>query len=83
MQAEYSETISCEASADEGLLFIKVVAMPHGDPVEFDVTQARALAQRLLMAVDKVEAGWVGKSVAPPGTGGAQLVIHADAFSAA
>ena len=71
MQADYSETVSCEASADEGLLFIKVVAMPHGDPVEFDVAQAKALAKRILAAVEVVEAGWVGKSVAPPGIGGA------------
>jgi hypothetical protein len=71
MQAEYSEIVSCEASAEEGLLFIKVVAMPHVDPVEFDVTQAKALAKRILSAVETVEAGWVGKSVAPPGTDGA------------
>lgn len=70
MQADYSETVSCEASADEGLLFIKVVAMPHGDPVEFDVTQARALAQRILSAVEIVEAGWVGKSSASSSTDG-------------
>ena len=70
MQAQYSETISCEASAEEGLLFIKVVAMPHGDPIEFDVSQARALAQRILAAVEVVESGWVGKSAAPPGNGG-------------
>ena len=71
MQAEYSETVSCEASADEGLIFIKVVAMPHGDRVEFDVAQARALAQRILSAVEIVEAGWVGNSAASSGTDGA------------
>ena len=71
MQAEYSEIVSCEASADEGLLFIKVVATPHGDPVEFDVTQARALAKRILAAVETVEAGWVGKSTAPSSDNGA------------
>ena len=69
MQAQYTETISCEASAEEGLIFIKVVAMPHSDPIEFDVTQARALAQRILAAVEVVESGWVGKSAAPPGIG--------------
>jgi len=65
----YQETITCEPSADEGLIFIKVVAMPYEDSVEFDVTQARAFAQRILAAVAVVEAGWVGKSSAPPDTG--------------
>jgi hypothetical protein len=71
MQAEYSEIVSCEGSADEGLVFIKVVATPHGDPVEFDVTQAKALVKRILAAVETVEAGWVGKSVAPSSDDGA------------
>jgi hypothetical protein len=70
MDAQYSETISCEASAEEGLLFIKVIAMPHGGSVEFDVAQARSLAQRILAAVEVVESGWVGKSAAPSGNGG-------------
>jgi hypothetical protein len=52
-------------------LFIKVVAMPHGDPVEFDVTQARLLASRIMAAVETVEAGWVGKGSASPSAGGA------------
>jgi hypothetical protein len=47
-QSNYQETVSCEASADEGLVFIKVVAMPHGDPVEFDVPQARSFAERII-----------------------------------
>jgi len=60
----YKETVTCEPSADEGLVFIKVVAMPYGDSVEFDVAQARAFAQRILAAVAVVEAGWVRKSSA-------------------
>jgi hypothetical protein len=67
----YSQTVSCEASADEGVLFIKVVAMPHGDPVEFDVTQARLLATRIMAAVATVEASWVGTKSASPNQGGA------------
>ncbi|MBN6103112.1 hypothetical protein JR064_13145 [Xanthomonas sp. CFBP 8703] len=58
----YQETVDCEARQDEGLIFIKVVAMPYEDAVEFDVTQARAFAQRILSAVEIVEAGWLGKS---------------------
>jgi hypothetical protein len=61
-QQQYHETVSCEARQDEGLIFIKVVAMPYEDAVEFDVTQARAFAQQILTAVEIVEAGWVGKS---------------------
>jgi len=58
----YQETVSCEARQDEGVVFIKVVAMPYEAAVEFDVTQARAFAQQILTAVEIVESGWVGKS---------------------
>jgi hypothetical protein len=67
--AQYKETITCEPSADEGLIFIKVVAMPYESPVEFDVTQARAFAQRILEAVAVVESGWVGKNGAAEASG--------------
>ena len=59
---QYQETVSCEARKDEGIVFIKVVAMPYEGAVEFDVTQARAFAQQILTAVEIVESGWVGKS---------------------
>ncbi len=58
----YQETVSCEARPDEGVIFVKVVAMPYEAAVEFDVTQARAFAEEILSAVEIVEAGWVGKS---------------------
>jgi hypothetical protein len=58
----YQETVACEARQDEGVIFIKVVAMPCEAAVEFDATQARAFAQQILAAVETVEAGWVGKS---------------------
>ncbi|MDR7134094.1 hypothetical protein J2X06_001278 [Lysobacter niastensis] len=67
----YQETVSCEARQDEGVIFIKVVAMPYEAAVEFDVTQARAFAQEILSAVAIVEAGWVGKSEGAPNAGGA------------
>lgn len=57
----YQETVDCEARQDEGVIFIKVVAMPYEGAVEFDVTQARAFAQKILSAVEIVEAGWLGK----------------------
>jgi hypothetical protein len=58
----YQETVACEARQDEGVIFIKVVAMPYETAVEFDVTQARAFAKQILAAAETVEAGWVGKS---------------------
>ena len=58
----YQETVACEARQDEGVIFIKVVAMPYEAAVEFDVAQARVFAQQILSAVETVEAGWVGKS---------------------
>jgi hypothetical protein len=61
-EQQYRETVSCEARQDEGVIFIKVVAMPYEAAVEFDVTQARAFAQQILTAVETVESGWVGKS---------------------
>ena len=56
----YNEFIECRASVDEGLVFIKVVAMPYQGAVEFDVTQARAFAATILEAVALVESGWAG-----------------------
>jgi len=68
--SSYEETVLCEARQDEGVVLIKVVAMPHEGSVEFDITQARAFAERILAAVEVVESGWVGKSGAPPAAGG-------------
>lgn len=62
--APYSETVRSEASPDAGLIFITMLAVPRKDPVEFDVTEASALANRIIAAVALVEAGWVGKSAA-------------------
>ena len=56
----YKESIDCRASVDEELVFIKVVAMPYQDAVEFDVTEARAFAGKILEAVALVESGWAG-----------------------
>ena len=54
----YEETIMCEAREDEGLLFIKVVAMPYRDPGEFNTGEAKAFAQRILDGVARIEAAW-------------------------
>jgi hypothetical protein len=64
-QERYDEIIDCHASKDEGLVFIKVVATPYGDPIEFNTEEAREFANRILAAVEEVESGWVGISAAP------------------
>lgn len=64
-EQKYKETVICEPRQDEGLILIKVVAMPHEDAVEFDVARARSFAQQILSAVEVIEAGWVGKSKGP------------------
>lgn len=43
----YQETVICEARQDEGIIFIKVVAMPNEDAVELDTIQARAFANQI------------------------------------
>jgi hypothetical protein len=64
-QEQYVETISCEASKEEGLVFIKVVVMPHEGYIEFNTAEARTFAHRILAAVQEVESGWVGGAVFP------------------
>jgi len=70
-EQSYDETVTCEPRHDEGLIFIKVVAMPHEDAVEFNVAQARSFAQQILSAIEVIEAGWVGKQIDPQGACGA------------
>ncbi|SOU05279.1 hypothetical protein LMG19144_00314 [Xanthomonas arboricola pv. fragariae] len=40
----HQETETCEPRPGEGVIFIKVVAMPHEDAVDFETVQARAFA---------------------------------------
>jgi hypothetical protein len=51
----YEEFVDCDVSEEEGLLFIKVVAMPYQDPVEFNTAEARAFAEKILEGVRRVE----------------------------
>lgn len=44
----YEETVTCEVRQDEGLVHIKVIAMPYQDPVEFNTSEARAFAEKIL-----------------------------------
>jgi len=57
---QYEELIDCQVSVDEGLIFIKVIAMPYQDPVEFNTAEARAFAEKILDGVKKIE-GRLGK----------------------
>jgi hypothetical protein len=52
---QYSEHIQCDVSEEEELIFIKVVAMPHLDPVEFNAAEARAFAEKILDSVRHIE----------------------------
>lgn len=52
---QYQEFIDCDVSEEEGLLFIKVVAMPYQDPVEFNAAEARAFAEKILEGVKRIE----------------------------
>ena len=53
--AQYEEFIDCQVSEDEGLIFIKVIAMPYQDPVEFNTEEARVFAEKILDGVKKIE----------------------------
>jgi hypothetical protein len=59
-QEQYEESISCRGSKDEGLVFIKVVAMPYADHVEFTTAEARDFANQILAAAQLAESGWLG-----------------------
>jgi hypothetical protein len=60
IEPKYEEIIMCDGNQDEGVIHIKVAALPYLDPVEFNTAEARAFAEKILRAVEHVEAGWVG-----------------------
>lgn len=55
MSSTYQEIISCEAVEEEGLIHIKIVSLPHIDPVEFNIDEARQLFEKLNDAIKKIE----------------------------
>jgi hypothetical protein len=59
---KYRQIIECEVPENQGLVFIKVIALPYQDAVEFDATQAREFAARILKAAERAEAQWGIKS---------------------
>ncbi len=58
MNNKYEEIIMCEAPEDEGIIHIKVIALPYNDPVEFNTEEAREFAQKILSAADEIEKKW-------------------------
>lgn len=61
-QPTYEEVVMCEGSQEEGVIHIKVVALPYQDPVEFNTAEAREIVETIVRAIDHVEAGWAGGS---------------------
>jgi hypothetical protein len=51
----YEEIISCEANEEEGLIHIKIVALPYINSVEFNIEEARQLSEKLNLAIKKIE----------------------------
>ena len=54
---QYQEEVSCEASQEEGLVHIKVVAMPYVNPIEFNWEEARIFGEKVLAAAKLIEGG--------------------------
>ena len=54
----YEEIVSCEAPEEEGIVHIKVVALPYNDPVEFNTAEARTFTEKILAAVEEIESKW-------------------------
>ena len=55
---KYQEFVECEAHVEGGVLFIKVITLPHLGAVEFDTKQARIFAAQILSAAEKIEKQW-------------------------
>lgn len=49
------ERVSCWIPPDRGAIHVKVVTLPHLDPVEMSVQEAREFAARLLQLADELD----------------------------
>jgi hypothetical protein len=54
-QKYYEEVVSCWVPEDKGAVHLKVIALPHNDPVELTAEAAKDLANRLLALAAEVE----------------------------
>lgn len=50
----YEEVVSCWIPPDRGAIHVKVVTMPHHDPVEMNAEQVREFATKLLKLADEL-----------------------------
>jgi hypothetical protein len=48
----YEEVVACWLPEDRGAVHVKVVTLPHYDPVELSADQAREFAAKLLKLAD-------------------------------
>ena len=51
----YDERVSCWIPPDRGAIHVKVVTMPHQDPVEMNAEQVREFVANLLKLVAELE----------------------------
>ena len=51
----YEERVDCWVPPDKGAVHVKVVTLPHTDPVELSAEQAREFAARLIALAAEVE----------------------------
>ena len=49
------ERVDCWVPPDKGAVHVKVVTLPHNDPVELSAEQAREFAARLIALAAEVE----------------------------
>lgn len=52
---KYEEVLACWVPEDTGAVHVKVITLPHHDPVELTAKEAREFAQRLLALASEVE----------------------------
>ncbi len=50
----YEERVSCWIPPDRGAIHVKVVTIPHHDPVEMNAKQVREFAANLLKLADEL-----------------------------
>ena len=51
---DYEERDSCWIPPDRGAIHVKIVTMPHHDPVEMNAGQVREFAANLLKLADEL-----------------------------
>jgi hypothetical protein len=52
---KHEEVVTCWVPEDKGAVHVKVIALPHNDPVELTAESAKNLGLRLLALAAEVE----------------------------